>query len=153
MKTTGIIVAGLPGLEWMTENLSGFGGTEVGGHTYYTYGEAVAAVKALGGGWRLPARGEMLDLDNLGSEWQENGPHGLPGRLFGGGLFIPAAGYRNGTGALANVGTEGDCWSSSSGVSGSYYAALLYFYTGSVDPLNGWCRASASSVRCVRNVK
>ncbi|MDE6828349.1 MAG: hypothetical protein K2P46_06500, partial [Alistipes sp.] len=32
-----IILSGLPHLEWMTENLSGLGGTEINGNTYYTY--------------------------------------------------------------------------------------------------------------------
>lgn len=147
-----IILPGMPHLEWMTENLSGHGGTEIDGNTYYTYDEAVEAVKALGDGWRLPTRGEMLDLDDLGSEWQENGPYGLPGRLFGGGLFIPAAGYRsNATGALTNVGTYGHFWSSSSYCAGNRDAGYLYFSSGAVHPLYGYHRAYAFSVRCVRN--
>ncbi len=87
-----IILPGLPHLEWMTENLSGFGGTEVDGRTYYTYDEAVAAVEQLGDGWRLSTTEEWEILDRLGSVWQD-GPHGLPGRLFGGGLFLEAAGW------------------------------------------------------------
>lgn len=61
-KPRTIILPGLPHLEWMTENLSGFGGTEVDGRWYYTYNEAVAAVKQLGNGWRLMTRGEAVDL-------------------------------------------------------------------------------------------
>lgn len=147
-----IILPGMPHLEWMTENLQGFGGTEIDGRTYYTYDEAVEAVKQLGGGWRLPTRGEMVDLDDLGSEWQEEGPHGLPGRLFGGGLFIEAAGYRGReSGALLGVGTGGYAWSSSSYAAGNISAGGLSFHSGYVRPLRGNARALGFSVRCVRN--
>ena len=149
-----IILPGMPNLEWMTENLAGHGGTEIDGRTYYTYEQAEEAVKQLGDGWRLPTRGEMLDLADLDSEWQENGPHGLPGRLFGGGLFLDAAGYRAAaSGALTDVGTEGDWWSSSSYAAGSIFAGFLNFRSGNVSPLYNTYRAHALSVRCVRNVK
>lgn len=147
-----LILPGLPHLEWMPENLTGFGGTEIDGRWYYTYDEAVEAVKQLYDGWRLPTRGEMLDLDDLGSEWQENGPHGLPGRLFGGGLFLDAAGYRHYTsGALVYVGSSGLYWSSSSYSAGGIRGGCLRFSSGGVNPLHGGCRADAFSVRCVRN--
>ena len=38
-KAKTIILPGMPGLEWMTENLQGFGGTEIDGRTYYTWEE------------------------------------------------------------------------------------------------------------------
>ena len=153
-KAKTIILPGLPHLEWMTENLTGHGGTEIDGRWYYTYDEAEEAVKQLGDGWRLPTRGEMLDLDDLGSEWQENGPHGLPGRLFGGGLFLDAAGYHyRATGALADVGTEGLLWSSSSYAAGNYNAGFLNFNSGNVRPLNNGNRAAALSVRCVQHLR
>ena len=151
-KAKTIILPGLPHLEWMTENLTGHGGTEINGETYYTYDEAVEAVKQLGDGWRLPTRGEMLDLNDLGSEWQENGPHGLPGRLFGGNLFLEAAGFRsNSSGALSSVGEAGVSWSSSSCAAGSVYAGSLGFNSGVVYPLSNGSRANGFSVRCVRN--
>ena len=147
-----IILPGLPHLEWMTENLTGHGGTEIDGRTYYTYEQAEEAVKQLGEGWRLPTRGEMVDLDDLGSEWQENGPHGLPGRLFGGGLFLEAAGFRlDSSGALASVGAGGWCWSSSSYAAGNVNAGSLSFSTSGVNPLYYNSRAHGFSVRCVRN--
>ena len=153
-KAKTLILPGMPNLEWMTENLAGHGGTEIDGRTYYTYEQAEEAVKQLGDGWRLPTRGEMLDLADLDSEWQENGPHGLPGRLFGGGLFIPAAGIRAAaSGALTSVGSGGLYWSSSSYAAGNIYGGYLGFGSGSVHPLYYGCRADAFSVRCVRNVK
>ena len=153
-KAKTIILPGMPGLEWMTENLSGFGGTEIDGNTYYTYDEAVEAVKQLGNGWRIPTRGEIVDLDDLGSVWQEDGPHGLPGRLFGGGLLLEASGYRSrSTGALNAVGTLGYYWSSSSAYAGRLSAGHLYFNSGFVYPLRDTSRTHGFSVRCVRNVK
>ena len=97
-KAKTIILPGIPHLEWMTENLTGHGGTEIDGCWYYTYEQAEEAVKQLGDGWRLPTRGEMLDLDDLGSTWDDE----RKGRWFGGNhatdhegsLFLEAAGYR-----------------------------------------------------------
>lgn len=146
-----IILPGLPHLEWMTENLSGFGGTEVDGRTYYTYDEAVAAVEQLSDGWRLSTTEEWEILDRLGSVWQD-GPHGLPGRLFGGGLFLEAAGWSHrGSGILTSVGESGNYWSlpDASNINKGH----LFFYSSGVHPLSGPRCAHGFSVRCVRNVK
>ena len=157
-KAKTIILPGMPHLEWMTENLTGFGGTEINGRWYYTYDEAVEAVKQLGDGWRLPTRGEMVDLDDLGSTWDDE----RKGRWFGGNhatdhegsLFLEAAGYRHReSGALAYVGTEGDYWSSSSGYAGSDYAGFLGFSSSHVYPLYGAHRVYGLSVRCVRDIE
>ncbi len=157
-----IILPSLPHLEWMTENLTGYGGTEIDGRTYYTWEEAMAAVEQLGDSWRLPTRGEMVDLCDLGSTWTDEGPGGMPGRWFGGNhdtdhkgsLFFPATGYRHReSGALTLVGTGGDVWSSSSYAAGLLYAGGLSFSSGGVYPLNGSYRAYGFPVRCVRNVK
>ena len=150
-----IILPGMPHLEWMTENLSGYGGTEVDGRWYYSWEEAMEAAKQLGNGWRLPTIGEMADLNDLGSEWQEEDPHGLPGRLFGGGLFLEATGYRhNVTGALASVGASGYAWSSSSfGGTVPRDGGYLYFSATWVSPLNRNARSFGFPVRCVRNIK
>lgn len=151
-----IILPGMPGLEWMTENLSGFGGTEVDGRTYYTWEEAMAAAEQLGNGWRLPTRDEFVQLDELGSTWDED----RKGRWFGGNhetdhegsLFIPATGFRHvTTGALIHVGTEGDYWSSSPYSSSSTGAGHLGFNSTAVYPQGGSSRANGFSVRCVRN--
>ncbi len=65
----------------------------------------------------------------------------------------PAAGYRNReTGALGGIGTEGNYRSSSTAASGSVSAGNLNFTAGNVNPLNGWYRANAYSVRCVQHL-
>ena len=71
-------------------------------------------------------------------------------------LSTPAAGYRNGTGALANVGTNGYAWSSSSYVadgSNAYNAGMLNFNSTNVNPLNNGNRAIARAVRCVQHLR
>ena len=153
-----IILPGMPGLEWMTENLSGFGGTEIDGNTYYTWEEAMAAAEQLGDGWRLPTREEFQSLCDLGSTWDDD----RKGRWFGGNhdadhagsLFFPAAGIRHYvTGALASVGAYGYVWSSSTFASGNIVAGHMDFSATWVDPLNANLRSYGFSVRCVRNVK
>ena len=153
-----IILPGMPHLEWMTENLSGFGGTEIDGRWYYTYDEAVEAVKKLGDGWRLPTRGEMVDLDDLGSTWDDD----RKGRWFGGNhatdhegsLFLEASRYRERTsGALTSVGARGLWWSSSPAASGSTYASDVNFYASYVYPMDSDNRAFGFAVRCVRNLQ
>ena len=63
----------------------------------------------------------------------------------------PAAGYRNReTGALGGIGTEGNYRSSSTYATGSVNVINLNFTAGNVNPLNGWYRSNAYSVRCVQ---
>lgn len=148
-----LTLPGLPHLEWMTENLSGFGGTEIDGRTYYTWEEAMAAAKQLGDGWRLPEPEEWEALDKLGSTWEIR-PHGLPGRLFGGGLFLEAAGIRSRhSGDLVGGVDSGHYWSSSSYGADNISAGYLGFGSDGVTPLNSTYRAHGLSVRLVRSVK
>ncbi len=64
--------------------------------------------------------------------------------------FVPSAGYlNNGTGAVTNVASNGNYWSSSP-YSGNANAGNLNFNSGGVNPLNNNNRANGFSVRCVR---
>ena len=66
-------------------------------------------------------------------------------------LRSPAAGNRDySTGAVANVGTNGNYWSSSSFKAGSFYAGCLNFNSGSVGPVKEGSRSIGRSVRCVQ---
>ncbi len=75
--------------------------------------------------------------------------------------FIPAiavkasaAGIRNReTGALTNVGTNGDYYGSSSFASGNNNASYLTFTASNVNPLNAGTRANGRSVRCVQHLR
>ena len=155
-----IILDCMPHLEWMTENLTGHGGTEVDGRWYYTYDQAIAAVKELGNGWRLATKEEFEKLCDAGSTWDENGPDGMPGRWFGGNhdtnhegsVFFPAAGYLSReTGAVSNVAAEGNYWSSSP-YSSEVSAGHLSFFSAGVYPVYDTYRANGLSVRCVRDI-
>ena len=152
----------LCGLEWMTEPLTGFGGTEVLGRTYYTQDEAIAATAQIGNGWRLPTKEEHVALAKLGSSWVDKGPNGRPGRWFGGNhatdhdgsVFFEASGYRGSySGGLHYVGTCGYSWSSSPAGATSVVGSHLYFDSSNVYPECSNCRANGRPVRCVREVK
>ena len=143
----------LCGLLWDTENLS-IGGYEKDGHHYYNWKEAMDAAKSVGK--RLPTREEWKALCNLGSTWDDK----RKGRWFGGNhdsdhkgsLFLSAAGLRSYiSGELALTSSYGYYWSSSPYYGGNIYAGHLYFYSGSVYPLNNFNRAYGFSVRCVRD--
>ena len=67
---------------------------------------------------------------------------------------MSAAGYRHvTTGALTNVGTNGNYWSSSSYAADNRNAGNLNFNSGAVNPLNNNNRANAFSVRCVQHLQ
>lgn len=59
-------------------------------------------------------------------------------------VFLPAAGYRNGT-SVNYAGTYGNYWSST--YNGSNLAYCLYFYSGYVDPQISYYRRYGFSVR------
>lgn len=152
-----IILPGMPSLEWMTENLTGHGGTEIDGNWYYTWEQAMAAAKELGDGWRLSTAGELQQLCDLGSMWDGK----RKGRWFGGNhntdhvgsLFLPALGYLHASdGTVYYVGTYGYSWSSSPDSSSSTGAGGLYFGSGHVSPLLSAHRAHGLPVRCVREI-
>ncbi len=156
-KTRTVILPGMPHLEWMTENLSGFGGTEVDGHWYYTWEEAMAAAEQLGDDWRLPTQEEFEALCDLGSTWDDK----RKGRWFGGNhdtdhegsLFMPAAGFcYYDTGAPASVGYNGYFWSSLFYDNRNNLAGELHFNASFVEPLEINKLYSGSSVRLVRSV-
>ncbi len=149
-KPATVISDALPGLEWASENLAGHGGTEVDGRWYYTWEQAMRAAKELGDGWRLPTREEFKALAASGSVWDDE----KKGRLFGGKMFLEAAGYRApADGALGGVGSGGYYWSSSPSSSTDVFAVYLSFTNGRVIPVGHRSRAYGFSVRCVRDIK
>ena len=98
-------------------------------------------------GWRVPTQQELQSLNSAGSVWLTYS--GVRGRLYGTApnqIFLPAAGWRNATGALLIAGTRGDYWSSTQG--GSTSAWFLWFNSGN-SSMGNWHRASGLSVRCV----
>jgi uncharacterized protein (TIGR02145 family) len=112
-------------------------------------------------GWQLPTQSDFASIISENSfarqastdatantwTWTTSGfqvkPDGVTTTL-----FLPAAGYRNYSGALYNVGVDGNYWSSTASASGAFY---LYFYSGVLAPGDALTRANGRSVRCVAN--
>ena len=65
-----------------------------------------------------------------------------------GAVFLPAAGYRHGTG-VGFVGSNGCYWSASS-ADDMLFACYLYFYSNRLDPQHRYNRFLGQSVRLVR---
>ena len=114
--------------------------------TYTTAGDVLAAehdaARAnMGGEWRMPTTEEMQALyDNTTNEpITDYKGTGIAGRIFTGkgnyansSLFLPAAGYFDGTSCYSG-GSYGRYWSSTLS---STYGRCLYFGSGSVVPKN-----------------
>ena len=104
-----------------------------------------------GGDWRMPTLAEQEELiNNCTWEWKtQNGVKGrkATSKINGNSIFLPAAGYRDGS-SLYSVGSRGNYWSSSlySSYSGSAY--FLYFSSDYVD-WGGSGHGYGQSVRAV----
>ena len=95
----------------------------------------VAHVK-WGGNWRMPTKAEQDELrTNCTWTWTtQNGVNGykVTSKSNGNSIFLPAAGYRDGTG-LSYSGSFGNYWSGSLSDGGSNLAYGLYFFGGYYD--------------------
>lgn len=109
-----------------------------------------AAAANLGGSWRMATYAEWDELKTK-CTWTWTTQNGVNGRLVtgpnGNSIFLPAAGYRNGT-SLYYAGSLGYYWSSSLSTSYPYYAYNAYFNSDSVD----WYYLNRYSGRAVRPV-
>ncbi|MBO4873745.1 MAG: InlB B-repeat-containing protein [Bacteroidales bacterium] len=88
-----------------------------------------AAIANWGAGWRMPTYDEMVELiNNCTVTWTIQ--NGVNGGLFSGpngnSIFMPAAGYSNGSSPYA-TGPFGSYWSSSLYTDFPYHALILYF--------------------------
>ena len=99
-----------------------------------------AATANWGGGWRMPSAGEWQELyDNTDCTWTTE--NGVAGRKFTSKtdsskyIFLPAAGYRDGT-SLKYAGSLSYYWSSSLDIGSPDNAYFMSFYSGSVYPQN-----------------
>ncbi len=112
-----------------------------------------AATVALGSPWRIPTFDEIKELYNK-CKWTWTSMNGNNGFQVtgpnGNSIFLPAAGYRNGSG-LYYAGAYGSYWSSSLYTGSPYSAYSLYFSSSSRDwyYFSGY-RCNGRSVRPVR---
>ena len=109
-----------------------------------------AATANWGSGWRMPTQTEMQELiDNCTVTWTTQ--NGVNGRLFtgsnGNSIFLPAAGYRNGS-ELIGAGPGGFSWSSSLYSDYTDDPWGLYFYSGNYG-MNDYYRLYGFTVRAV----
>ena len=105
-----------------------------------------------GGSWRMPTKAEFEELQALPSEWVSNYNNtGVAGRMFtatnGKSIFLPAAGYRLGTG-LGVEGYRGCYWSSSLDTDSPGYAWYWDFTSSDAYCLHN-LRCTGFSVRPV----
>ena len=126
---------------WYQEDAEDIAGTEYD----------VAHVK-WGGSWRMPTEDECEELiDSCTWTWTTlNGVNGyqVTGST-GNSIFLPAAGYYNGT-TLNSAGSYGYYWSSTPYGSNTKYAYVLYFYSGRRSTVwSGYRRCYGRSVRPV----
>ena len=167
---------GLPsGLKWATCNVGASSPEEYG--NYYAWGETETkaeyteensltdgkqmsdisgnaqydvATTNWGGSWRMPTREQMEELVEH-CEWEWTQVNGVNGYKFtgpnGNSIFLPAAGYRNGS-SLKYAGEIGYYWSSTPDESDSYGAYFLTFRSGYQD-VSWFIRDLGLSVRPV----
>ena len=93
-----------------------------------------AATANWGGTWRMPTKTEQDELRN-NCTWTWTTQNGVTGYKVvgpnGNSIFLPAAGYRNGT-SLSGAGSSGYYWSSSLRTSNPDYAYYVRFYSSDV---------------------
>lgn len=103
-----------------------------------------------GGSWRLPTKAECRELkEECTWTWTTKGGHNGY-KVVGpndNSIFLPAAGYRDGT-SLYRAGEYGDYWSSTSGESSTQSAYYLNFYSGGHD-VDWYYRSYGRTVRPV----
>ncbi len=108
---------------------------DIGGNSSYD-----VARDKWGGSWRLPTEAEFQELiDKCTWTWTTQGGHNgykVTGKN-GKSIFLPAAGWRDGT-SLNYVGKRGGYWSSTPNEISTYYAYSLYFYSS--DHSTSWGR-------------
>ena len=111
------------------------------------------AAQTYGSNYRMPTKAEIEELIELPNKLvtNHNGVHGLNGRVFtgtnGNTLFIPAAGYFDGS-THDLVGSRCFLWAGSLNSDYTYGAWDLYFNSGSIS-LGSNDRCYGYSVRCV----
>ena len=110
-----------------------------------------AATANWGGDWRMPTYAELKELLN-NCTWTWTTQNGVKGYNVegpnGNSIFLPAAGYRNGS-SLGYAGSYGYIWSSTPYESTSNFAYYLYFSSDILGMNDGSRRYNGRSVRPV----
>ncbi len=137
--------------KYCTESYYGYNGYTDGKTTLDLSDDAARA--NWGGSWRMPTKAEQDELRNTSNcTWTWTTMNGVKGykvvsKVNGNSVFLPAAGYRNGS-SLYYAGSYGFYWSSSLSTGLGYNAYYLYFPSDNVD----WYSRSRSYGQSVRPV-
>ena len=127
------------------------GGTFIGDNKTTLEAADDAATRKLGSLWRMPTKEEIRELlDHCTWNWTtQDGVNGCEVKgPNGNSIFLPAAGYREGS-VLYTAGSEGYFWSSSLGTADSNLARYLRF-DSDVHDWYSYYRFYGFSVRPVR---
>ena len=120
--------------KYCTESGYGYNGFTDGKTTLELNDDAARA--NWGGKWRMPTEAEQNELRN-NCTWTWTTQNGVMGykvtsKTNGNSIFLPAAGYRDGT-SVSSVGSYANYWSSSLDESSPGNAYNFYFNSGNVD--------------------
>ena len=120
--------------KYCTESGYGYNGFTDGKTTLELSDDAARA--NWGGKWRMPTEAEQNELRN-NCTWTWTTQNGVMGykvtsKTNGNSIFLPAAGYRDGT-SVSSVGSYANYWSSSLDESSPGNAYNFYFNSGNVD--------------------
>ena len=125
--------------------------TNIGSNIAGTYYDV--ACQKWSGGWKMPTKAQWQELiDNCTWTWTTQGGHSgykVTSKKNGNSIFLPAAGYCNGTVSF-DVGSNGNYWSSTLDESNANSAWNLSFNGGSHD-VDGGLRGRGHTVRPVCN--
>ena len=104
-----------------------------------------------GGSWRIPTKEEYEELINS-CKWEGVTKNGKKGHKFtgpnGSSIFLPAAGYRDGS-SLLHAGDGCYYWGSTPDESGGRYACSLLFYYSVINDVYWLYRYDGLGVRPV----
>lgn len=133
---------GLPsGLLLATENVK----DENGNEAYFTFDEVVKKF-----GNSLPTKEQWGEIfEHCAKEWDEKRKGLVLTGHNGNTVFLPAAGYRNGS-SVHNVGSGGNYWSSTPSYNNVNSAYRVGFYSDDMFPQGSSYRYSGFSVRLAR---
>ena len=136
-----------PKAEYTWENSVTYGEqmSDISGNAQYD-----AATANWGGSWRMPTKEQMEELVEH-CEWEWTQVNGVNGAKVigpnGSSIFLPAAGYRNGS-SLGNAGGNGYYWSSTpSDYDYGVYDAYYLFFDDGYEGVYGRYRTHGRTVR------
>jgi len=149
-------VVEINGVRWAISNVGEVGIFVSNPEDYGNHYNFADARNACPTGWRVPTYNELGSLFSLTKVSRvKEVLNDINGMRFtdittGNNLFLPAAGYRDGSSGMINdVGLSGNYWSSEAVDNDLAYSYYFFFDTGAVGLNSDTPRQNGQSVRCV----